>query len=75
MRSLAAYLGIDFDPILTLPTFNGLPIEADSSFAVSGHGVSSEPLLRYRTILSAEEIAYIEEQALPLYERVVEVAR
>jgi len=75
MRSLAAYLGIDFDPILTLPTFNGLPIKADSSFAVSGHGVSSEPLLRYRTILSAEEIAYIEEQALPLYEQVVEVAR
>jgi hypothetical protein len=75
MRSLAAYLGIAYDPILTRPTFNGLPIKADSSFAMSGHGVSSEPLMRYRTILSAEEIAYIEEQALPLYERVVEAAR
>ena len=75
MRSLAAYLGIDYDPILTRPTFNGLPIRADSSFEVSGHGVSSEPLMRYRTILSADEIAYIEEEALPLYERVAEVAR
>jgi len=75
MRSLAAYLGIDYDPILIRPTFNGLPIKADSSFAVTGHGVSSEPLTRWRSRLQPEEIAYIEEHALPLYERVVEGAR
>ena len=75
MRSLASYLGIDYDPILIRPTFNGLPIKADSSFAVTGHGVSSEPLTRWRSKLEPEEIAYVEEHALPLYERVVEVAR
>ena len=74
MRALCALLEIDYDPILVTPTFNGLPIKADSSFAVTGHGVSSEPLERWREHLSAEEIKYVEREALPLYERVVELA-
>jgi len=74
MRQLAGLLGIEFHPTLTEPTFNGRPIKADSSFAVTSHGVISDPLTRYREKLSAEEVEYIEREALPLYERALERA-
>ncbi|MFN2638466.1 MAG: Obg family GTPase CgtA, partial [Gemmatimonadaceae bacterium] len=32
MERIASFLGIDFDPTLLEPTFNGLPIKANSSF-------------------------------------------
>ena len=70
MRGLADWLGIAYHPTLAEPTFNGLPIKADSSFAVADHGVRAEPLERFREVLPHEEIAYVEEHALPLYERV-----
>ena len=55
--------------------FNGLPIKADSSFAVTGHGVALRaPRALPRASCSAEEIDYVEREALPLYERVVELA-
>jgi hypothetical protein len=69
MRVVADWLGIDFLPVLTEPTFNGQPIKADSSFAVASHGVVTDPLSRYREKLSGEEIDYIEREALALYER------
>ena len=34
MRHLAEFLGLQYDPILLIPTFNGYPISADSSFKV-----------------------------------------
>jgi len=67
MRSLAEYLDISFHPSLLTPSFNGMPIKADSSFRVTGHGVSREPLSRFRELLSPEEISYIDERATPLY--------
>jgi hypothetical protein len=67
MRSLAEYLDITFHPSLLTPSFNGMPIKADSSFRVTGHGVSREPLSRFRELLSPEEISYIDERATPLY--------
>jgi hypothetical protein len=70
MRSLAEWLGISFHPTLVEPTFNGMPIKADSSFAVADHGVRAEPLERFREVLPGEEIAYVEEHAMPLYESV-----
>jgi hypothetical protein len=75
MRALADYLGIDYAPMLTEPTFNGMPIKADSSFEVSGHGISTAPLERFRERLDREELDYLERYALPLYERAAEVAR
>jgi hypothetical protein len=74
MRSLAEWLGISFHPTLVEPTFNGLPIKADSSFAVADHGVHAEPLERFREVLPPEEIAFVEERAMPLYERVAALA-
>jgi hypothetical protein len=35
MRHLAEFLGLQYDPILLIPTFNGYPISADSSFKVA----------------------------------------
>lgn len=71
MRDLAAFLGIDFLPILREPSFNGMPIRANSSFVVADHGVVSEPLERHRRELTPEELSYLEQYAVPLYERVV----
>ena len=74
MARIAEHLEIDFHPTLLEPTFNGQPIKADSSFAVASHGVVTEPLSRWREKLSAEEIDYVEREALPLYERALELA-
>jgi hypothetical protein len=74
MRSLADWLGIAFVPTLLEPTFNGRPIKADSSFAVADHGVQAAPLERFREVLPSEEIDYVEERAMPLYQRVAALA-
>lgn len=71
MQNLCDFLGLDFTPIVTEPTFNGMPIKADSSYVVKSHGVIKDPLVRYRQVLSADELNYIEQQALDLYERVL----
>ncbi len=68
MRRLAAYLGIDFHPILMEPTFNAFPIKADSSFPVAGHGVITEPLFRHEE-LSKEEQSAIEQHTDAIYKR------
>lgn len=46
MQSLCNRLKLDFDPQLLRPTFNMMPILADSSFEVSQHGVLGEPANR-----------------------------
>jgi hypothetical protein len=42
MRALARLLDIEYQPCLTSPTFNGMPIKADSSFATLRHGILEE---------------------------------
>jgi sulfotransferase family protein len=69
MRTLAAWLGIEFAPSMLEPTFNGLPIGPNSSFAPTGAPVSVEPLERGRRELSPEDAAYVDEHAAELYER------
>ena len=69
MRALSAWLGIEFWATMLEPTFNGLPIGPNSSFAPSDAPVSSEPLERGRRELSAEDSAYVDEHAGDLYER------
>jgi hypothetical protein len=72
MRGLADWLGIEFDDILLEPTFNGLAVRANSSFAVAQGGVIRDPLERGRAELSAEETALIDRKAGAFYERVLE---
>jgi Sulfotransferase family len=74
MRKLAARAGIEFDDVLLTPSFNGRPIKAASSFDVNRHGVLEDPLTRYREELSATDLAYIEAEAMPLYEKVAALA-
>ncbi|MGE5272789.1 MAG: sulfotransferase [Verrucomicrobiota bacterium] len=72
MRSVSAWLGIDFVPSMLEPTFNGLPIGPNSSYAPADAPVSTEPLERGRRELSAEDAAYVDEHAAALYERALE---
>ena len=67
MRRLAAWLGIDYDERLLTPTFNGYPVGPNSSFETSQTGVVSEPLERYRELLTDEQQKRIREECDELY--------
>jgi hypothetical protein len=74
MQALADWLGIEFDPILTEPTFNRYPIKANSSFVVERHGVLREPLESWRSVLTDDQSSEIDAQTRDLYARVCELA-
>ena len=72
MRSLASYLNITFDNILLTPTFNRLPIKANSSYPVQTHGIVRDPLSRHKKILNEAEIDIIDRMARETYESVLQ---
>ena len=74
MRRLASFIEIDFDPSLVTPTFNGYPVGANSSYEVRETGVVSDPVERYKQLLSTEQQSMIRERCEELYETVLEVA-
>jgi hypothetical protein len=74
MRAMAEWMGIEFDPILTLPTFNRFPIKANSSYRVAGHGVRRETLENWRSVFTDEQAEEIETGTRDLQERVHELA-
>jgi hypothetical protein len=55
MRALAKFLEIDYDPVLTTPTFNGYPVGANSSYEVRSTGVVTDPVERHKELLSDEQ--------------------
>jgi hypothetical protein len=71
MRSLAEWLEIEFAPSLLRPTFNGLPIQANTSFADVATEVSAKPLERAREQLSEDDMAFINQRAGRLYNRLL----
>ncbi len=73
MRYLAEFLGIEFDDILLVPTFNKFPIKAHSRFKVENHGIVNSPLSKYRT-LSEQEFDTIERMTGETYPRVLNEA-
>lgn len=73
MRQLAGVIGIDFDPILTVPTFNTVPIMANSSFKFVQKGVVPDSVKR-ESILSDEESRMIAAELTPLYQKVSSLA-
>jgi hypothetical protein len=73
MRYLAEFLGIEFDEILLVPTFNKFPIKAHTSFKVENHGIVNSPLSRYET-LSEQEFDTIERMTRETYPRVLNAA-
>jgi Sulfotransferase family len=68
MGALAAWLEIDFEPSLLMPTFNGLAAEGRSSFGDLGTEISVTPLER-GAALPPEQASYIDQHARELYER------
>jgi hypothetical protein len=75
MRRLAAFLGIDFDPRLTIPTFNGYPVGANSSYGVKSEtGVVAAPVKRYKKVLSEEQQELIRGECEELHQEVLAVA-
>jgi hypothetical protein len=74
MRSLAAWLGIEWAPSLLDPTFNRRPVPPDSSYDIPTGGVRKESLERWRVELDDAERAVIEQRALPMYDAVCELA-
>jgi hypothetical protein len=73
MRRVAGRLGLAFHACLLTPTFNGLPIKADSSYQVRGHGVISEPVTRHKAVLTAAEMARIDERTAGVYAEALDV--
>jgi hypothetical protein len=69
MTAVADRIGITMTPELLQPTFNGLPIRANSSDSVESYGILSERASAYRDSLDAETAKRIGELAGDLYER------
>jgi hypothetical protein len=75
MRRVAAFLDVEFRPSLVEPTFNGLPIEANSSFVGAAEGISTDPAERGANGALAEaDAAAIQEQAGDAYARLLKLA-
>ena len=69
LRRVAERLGIAESPIMLMPTFNGRPIRANSSFAVARHGILSERIDAYRAVLDPAMVTQIETLAGEAHER------
>ena len=74
MSRVAARIGITMSPTLLVPTFNGVPIRANSSDRIERHGVLGERTQAYRETLDAAMIERIDELAGDLYEQARAVA-
>lgn len=72
MKYLAGRLGIIFDKILLIPTFNSMPIKANSSFSVEAQGVIGDVTKR-KDQLNSSEKKYIEKY-MDQYQRVLNIA-
>jgi len=73
MRYLAQFLNIEFENILLMPTFNKLPIVADTSFRIEKPGIIASTLSRYKT-LKEEEVEIINEMTREVYQMVLDAA-
>jgi LPS sulfotransferase NodH len=74
VTALADRVGIAMTPELLVPTFNGLPIRANSIDNVKRYGILPERASAYREKLDGETIARIEELVGDLYERAAALA-
>ena len=70
MSYMADFLGINFDNILLVPTFNKCPIRANTSFDAEQHGIVASTLSRYK-MLSEEELKIIEKMTEDIYSMIL----
>ena len=67
MRSVAGWLGLDWHPVLLQPTFNRLPVPANSSYGSPAEpGIQRTSLDRWRDQLSADVVGRIEAETADL---------
>jgi hypothetical protein len=71
MRLLADFLDIEFAGSLLIPTFNGFPIKANTSFVSEQHGIMKSTLARHKT-LSKEELDLIEKTTSDEYQEILD---
>jgi hypothetical protein len=69
MKYLSGRMGIDFDECLLEPTFNTMPMRANTSFSVDRPGIVKDVLKRKNT-LEQSELQYTK-QFIPLFEKVL----
>lgn len=74
MRKICDALGLTWDERLCNPTFNGMPIKANSSFEIDSHGILSEPATKRSDKLSSRELQCIRKQCAHLYEAASKLA-
>jgi hypothetical protein len=74
MKVVAERVGITMSPPLLLPTFNGCPIRADSSYPVAQYGVLADRVDFHQDRLGRGAAAQITTLAGDLYERAVELS-
>jgi hypothetical protein len=74
MRSVAAWLGIAWDRILLVPTFNRLPTQPNSSHPVVSTGVLPELADQWRSVLDSDTVAMIDERTQRTREEVLSLA-
>lgn len=70
MQFLSNFLEIEYNEILQIPTFNGIPIKANTSFTENGNGIIKTTVERYKT-LSPEDVTVIENETFDLYNMVL----
>jgi hypothetical protein len=75
MGQLAEFLEIEYVPIMALPTFNGRPVGANSSFETRETGVVKDPVDRYTEILSDEQQERIHAECDDLHEQALALAQ
>jgi hypothetical protein len=73
VRHLADFLEISFDEILLTPTFNRIPIRANTSFEAKQHGIIDGTLKRHKS-LSPQEIEIIDKTTSESYREVLSQA-
>lgn len=72
MRTVADWVGLTWDDILTVPTFQKMPIKANTAFKTTQYGVIDEPLTRARDV-SDDDARYIDEHAIDVYHDVLKI--
>jgi hypothetical protein len=75
MAKVAERVGIAMAPQLLAPTFNGMPIQANSTDPAPRHGILAERVDAYRDVLDATTVERIVEQTRDLYEHAAALAR
>lgn len=73
MQEICKIIGLSWNNILTVPTFNSMPIMADSSFNVKKHGIIQETLFRQKE-LTEYEIQFIDNKTRALYKQAASVS-